>query len=72
MTTDNRILPYLSGWERVTLEKGDVATFRRGDFTLHLHGTHDIRLEGRGLSMELRFYQAALKVMEMEGRQRCQ
>lgn len=63
-----RLSPYLSGWERTLTEQGDLATFRRGGFTIHLHGSHNVRLTGRGIDENLRFYRAAVRVMETEER----
>jgi hypothetical protein len=61
------ILPYLGGWERIIIPgSGDIATFKHGDFLIHLIGKHDIRLTGKNFSGEMRFYQAAVKVMELE------
>lgn len=62
------VTPWLSGWQRVMLQPGDIATFTRGEFTVHLIGTHDIRLTGPGTDKTLRFYAAATTVMEAETR----
>lgn len=64
MTTD--VTPWLSGWQRVMIQPGDIATFTRGAFTIHLIGTHDIRLTGPDTDRTLRFYAAAQAVMEAE------
>jgi hypothetical protein len=66
--TDARIIaPYLTGWERWTLiEDQAVTAFKRGDFIIRLIGKHDIHLSGKGFTGELRFYDAAKKVMELE------
>jgi hypothetical protein len=47
------------GWERTLPEQGDVAAFRRGDYTIHLHGTRTVRLTGRGNALELSFHGVA-------------
>jgi hypothetical protein len=63
-----RVRPYLSGWERVIRpDYPGVITFLRGDFMIHIIGKHDIRLIGKGFSGEMRFYDAAKKVMELDG-----
>lgn len=58
---------YLSQWERTFTEPGDIATFKLDDFRIHLIGKHDIRLTGKGFTGEMRFYDAAKKVMELNG-----
>ena len=64
--TDANLLPYLSGWERTILPGEKIAAFQRGGFTIHLIGKRDIRLTGKGFTGEMRFYDAAKKVMELE------
>jgi hypothetical protein len=61
-----RIAPCLSGWERTVPDSGDVAAFRRGDFTIHLHGAREVLLTGRGISEDLRFYHAAARVADLQ------
>lgn len=58
------VAPYLTGWEKAT--RLDATVFLRGDFVIQLIGKHDIRLIGKGFSGEMRFYDAAKKVMEIE------
>lgn len=60
------VTPYLSGWVRTLPAKGDVAAYKRGDFTLHLTGSKQLRLTGRGLDERHIFYYAAVRVMETE------
>ena len=43
-----------------------IAAFQRGGFTIHLIGKRDIRVTGKGFTGEMRFYDAAKKVMELE------
>lgn len=65
--TPAQIAPYLAGWERTVLSRGDVAAFSRGDFTIHLHGTREVRLVGPGVNANLRFYYAAERIAELSG-----
>ncbi len=63
--TPTQIAPYLTGWERAVPAPGDVAAFKRGDYTIHLHGTREVRLTGPGADDDLRFYYAAARVAEL-------
>jgi hypothetical protein len=61
-----RIAPYLSGWVRTLPEPGDVAAFKRGEFTVRLHGARTVLLTGQGISEDLRFYDAAARIADLQ------
>jgi hypothetical protein len=47
-----RIAKSSSGWERTLPDKDDVATFRQGDYVIHLHGKRTVRLTYRWANWE--------------------
>lgn len=63
-----RIGRFLTGWVRTIPGAGDVAAFTRGDFTIRLHGSRKVRLTGRGVDVDVRFYDAAALVADRECR----
>jgi hypothetical protein len=58
-----RIAEYTQGWTQV-----NSRAFQLHGFSIHLIGKHDILLVGHGISEEMRFYDAAVTVMEWEER----
>ena len=63
---DGEVLPYLTGWIPQITGPGFPVMFKRGEFTIEIIGKHDILVSGKGFSGEMRFYDAARKVMELD------
>lgn len=66
---ERRVAQHQTGWEATLTAKGDIRTFTKDGYTIHLHGKHTITLTGNGFTGELSAYQAAVKILELEGKQ---
>lgn len=63
MTRAERIAEYMQGWNKTSAK-----VFERNNFSIHLIGKHNVLLVGDGKKQEMRFYDAAIYVMEYEMR----
>lgn len=65
---ERKVAQYCAGWEATLTEKGDIRTFTKLGYTIHLHGKLTVTLTGEGLTEELSFHQAAVKILAIEER----